>query len=80
MICTKCNEPINEKSGYFRTRRVFHHFRCGVANLPDKLPNAVIEQMIELYDHRGPAETKFEAMMKCAALARLEVERHGEGK
>ena len=73
MICTKCNEPIEEKSGYFRTRRGFHHFKCGIANLTDVIstPNQIIEQMIEIYDQRGASESKFEAMRKCAELAVL---------
>jgi hypothetical protein len=74
MKCTKCNEPIEEKSGYFRTKRGAHHFKCGLANLADqprrRVPNEVIEKMIEIYDRRGASESKFEAMVKCANLAR----------
>lgn len=35
MICTKCNEPIEEKMGYCRTKKGAHHFRCGVENRSD---------------------------------------------
>jgi len=71
MNCTKCGELIAEKRGYFRTKRGYHHFKCGIANKETKrFTDALIEQMIELYDHRGPAETKFEAMTKCAILVK----------
>lgn len=71
MICTKCNEPITDKRGYCRTKNGFHHFQCGVANKPNKrFTDKLIETMIDIYDKRGPQETKFEAMTKCAILAK----------
>jgi hypothetical protein len=36
-ICTRCNEPITEKSGYSRTPKGFHHYACpcdGVSPMP----------------------------------------------
>lgn len=36
MICTKCGKPIEQANGYCRTKKGFHHFACGVANLPDQ--------------------------------------------
>lgn len=71
MNCTKCGEQIQQTSGYFRTRKGPHHFKCGVANASTIIPNEAVEKMIEMYDHRGSSESKFEAMLKCALMVRI---------
>lgn len=39
MICTRCGEKITPfKGGYFKTKKGFHHFKCGINNLPDLTP------------------------------------------
>jgi hypothetical protein len=71
MICTKCGQEIDQKSGYFRTKKGAHHYKCGLSNAKDKviLSGDLIEKMIALYDQRGPQTTKFEAMSQVAELA-----------
>lgn len=39
----------------------------------EPLPNWVIERMVDIYNNRGPQETKFEAMTKCADLVRRHI-------
>lgn len=70
-LCTKCQRdirvdavprcscPKDESIGFWQSQRERER----------QLPNALIERMIEIYDHRGSQETKFEAMQRCAMLA-----------
>lgn len=72
VICTKCNEPITQKKGYFKTKRGYHHFHCGIENSRDqrRLSSDNIEALIEAYENRGPAVTKFEAMSGIVEMVR----------